>query len=67
MAESAPAGARTPSGAPVPATCTAADVLVAEQTGLDMFVGVTVGLQLAHELQRLRRTEVETPTETQEP
>jgi hypothetical protein len=45
----------------------AVDVLVAEQTRLGMFVGVTVGFQLAHELQRLRRTEVETPTETQEP
>jgi hypothetical protein len=30
------------------------DVLVAEQTRLGMFVGVTVGFQLAHELQRLR-------------
>lgn len=32
----------------------AVDVLVAEQTRLGMFVGVTVGFQLAHELQRLR-------------
>jgi hypothetical protein len=52
----------------------AVDVLVAEQTRLGMFVGVTVGFQLAHELQRLRRadeaeneTPSETPTETQEP
>lgn len=32
----------------------AVDVLVAEQTRLGMFVGVTVGFQLAHELARLR-------------
>jgi hypothetical protein len=33
----------------------AVDVLVAEQTRLGMFVGVTVGFQLAHELQKSQR------------
>jgi hypothetical protein len=45
----------------------AVDVFVAEQTRLGMFVGVAVGFQLAHELQRLRGSHLETPTETEEP
>jgi hypothetical protein len=49
----------------------AVDVFVAEQTRLGMFVGVAVGFQLAHELQRLRGndigSDIETPTETEEP
>lgn len=44
----------------------AVDVLVAEQTRLGMFVGVAVGFELAHELQRLRS--VDSPrSETEEP
>lgn len=49
------------------------DVLVAEQTRLGMFVGVAVGFELAHQLQRTRShsdtadaktpTDAETPTE----
>lgn len=45
----------------------AVDTFVAEQTRLGMFVGVAVGFQLAQELQRRRHSDVETPTETQEP
>jgi hypothetical protein len=42
----------------------AVDVLVAEQTRLGMFVGVTVGFQLARELERGRE---QPTTETEEP
>lgn len=42
----------------------AVDLLVAEQTRLGMFVGVTVGFQLAHELRRGRE---QSTTETEEP
>jgi hypothetical protein len=41
----------------------AVDVLVAEQTRLGMFVGVAVGFQLANELARPRREDVQTPTQ----
>lgn len=44
----------------------AVDTLVAEQTRLGMFVGVTVGFQLAHELQRLRAN-CPTPSNTTTP
>lgn len=43
----------------------AVDVLVAEQTRLGMFVGVTVGFQLARELARGRA--VHPTTDTEEP
>jgi hypothetical protein len=50
----------------------AVDVLVAEQTRLGMFVGVTVGFQLARELERGREksttaTTEKSTTETEEP
>jgi hypothetical protein len=48
----------------------AVELLVAEQTRLGMFVGVTVGFQLAHELRRLREqstTSTTSTTETEEP
>lgn len=56
----------------------AVDVLVAEQTRLGMFVGVTVGFQLANELRRGREQSpdrpeqspdgpAQPPTETEEP
>jgi hypothetical protein len=44
----------------------AVDVFVAEQTRLGMFVGVAVGFQLAHELQRLRQSDVETHSDATE-